>query len=126
MNNALRESAVHGFLEGGPKTLREAQDALASDRAFGNALAVISTVQAMARRGVITRTPGVKREKSRMVAVYALPGPTEEEALHDETLAFVRDIATNYDHEEDAHKRRGTCFVCDAEKLLAKLEGRAA
>lgn len=31
---------------------------------------------------------------------------------------FVRDIATNYDHDEDAHKYRTSCRVCEAQNLL--------
>lgn len=36
--------------------------------------------------------------------------------------AFVREIATGYDHDEDAHRHRnGACRVCNAEKLAAEL-----
>lgn len=55
------------------------------------------------------------------------PAPSpEEQALRDEVLAFVRDVATDYDHDESAHVHaNGACRRCNAEKLLAKLEGRA-
>jgi hypothetical protein len=42
------------------------------------------------------------------------------------TTAFVRDVATSYNHDESAHVyANGSCRRCNAEKLLAKLEGRA-
>ena len=41
---------------------------------------------------------------------------------YDRLVAFVNDIATNYDHDSDAHKYGTTCRVCEAEALLAYLE----
>jgi len=35
-----------------------------------------------------------------------------------ELIVFIRNIATNYDHDESAHKYGTNCRVCDAEKLL--------
>jgi hypothetical protein len=34
---------------------------------------------------------------------------------------FIKDIATNYDHDEDAHNHNTTCRVCEAELLLIRL-----
>lgn len=50
----------------------------------------------------------------------------QEETLRAEVFAFVRDVATSYDHDADGHKHGTYCRVCSAEKLLAKLEGRGA
>jgi hypothetical protein len=36
---------------------------------------------------------------------------------------FVRDINSNHDHDEDAHRYKTLCYVCEAEKLLPKKEG---
>lgn len=117
-----QEAIVLGALTSGAKTLRELQDALAPDAAFGTENAVISIVQSMARRGAIARTPSARRERWRSVAVYSLPAPTKEEALRAEVFAFVRDVATSYDHDESAHVHaNGACRRCNAEKLLAKL-----
>jgi len=41
--------------------------------------------------------------------------------LSTEIIQFIDDIATNYDHREDAHKYNTPCFVCDAEELVTKL-----
>jgi hypothetical protein len=44
----------------------------------------------------------------------------EEQIASAKARGFARDIATGYDHEEDAHKHKdGSCRVCNAEKLLA-------
>jgi hypothetical protein len=33
-------------------------------------------------------------------------------------MIFIRDVATNYDHDEDAHKYGTRCRKCEAAKLL--------
>jgi len=33
---------------------------------------------------------------------------------------FVRDVRDDYDHDEDAHKYRTICRMCEAEKLLPR------
>jgi hypothetical protein len=49
------------------------------------------------------------------------PPPAERAELDKKVFNFVRDLATNYDHREDAHRYGTSCFVCDAETLLAAL-----
>lgn len=39
-------------------------------------------------------------------------------------LDFVQEVATQYDHDQDAHKYGTRCRVCEAEKLIAAVEGR--
>lgn len=39
-------------------------------------------------------------------------------------LAFAKDVASNYDHDENAHKYGTSCRVCEAEKVIAKSQGR--
>ena len=119
-----QEAVVLGALTSGPRTLRELQDALSAHEAFGTENAVISIVQSMARRGAIARTPKARPEGRRTVAVFAVPGPTKEEALRTEVVVFLRELVGDYDHE-GGRCERGTCRTCNAEKLLAKLEGRA-
>ena len=38
-----------------------------------------------------------------------------------EIVQLIYSLATNYDHNEDAHKYNTRCFVCDAEELVTKL-----
>lgn len=38
-------------------------------------------------------------------------------------LDFARDVASNYDHDEDAHKYGTRCRECEAEKVISKAEG---
>lgn len=56
-------------------------------------------------------------------ALPAYIAAAEEMERQSEMLrAFVREIATGYDHDEDAHRHRnGACRVCNAEKLAAEL-----
>jgi hypothetical protein len=122
---AQREAAVLADLSGGQRTLREMQDTLSTNPIFGTRAAVISAVQSMARRGAIARTPDACQEGVRRVALYALPELTKEEALREEVLAFVRDLARNHEHDDGAHNdgNPGACARCKAEAILAKLEG---
>lgn len=46
---------------------------------------------------------------------------TITEKHHYDLYVFVRDVATNYDHEDDAHRYDTTCRMCDAEKLLEQM-----
>lgn len=41
-----------------------------------------------------------------------------------EIVEFVRDVATNWDHDGDAHRYGTSCRVCDAAALFKKLEPR--
>lgn len=43
------------------------------------------------------------------------------ERERDAARDFLRDVATNYDHDSDAHKYGTRCRVCEAEKLLSSL-----
>ena len=45
----------------------------------------------------------------------------EQEKVIEADAERFRDFATNYDHDEDSHRHRGTCWVCDAEQRLAAL-----
>lgn len=31
---------------------------------------------------------------------------------------FIRDLRDNHDHDEDAHRYKTYCYVCEAEKLI--------
>jgi len=35
---------------------------------------------------------------------------------------FARNIANNYDHDEDAHRHGTRCRICDAEEVLRETE----
>lgn len=52
------------------------------------------------------------------------PTETQPPPRHDafrRAKEFVRNMATNYDHDEDSHRYGHYCFVCDAEKLHVEL-----
>lgn len=115
-----QEAIVLGALTSGPRTLRELQDALASDAAFGTENAVISLVQSMARRGAITRTPKARQEGRRTVAVFAVPEPSKGARLRAEVYSFVGSLVTDYDHEAGLCDS-GRCRKCRAKDLLARL-----
>ena len=51
-------------------------------------------------------------------ASLAVDNATANAALR-KVMEFVRDVATNWDHDEDAHKYGTLCRVCEAEELLA-------
>lgn len=42
------------------------------------------------------------------------------DAAEAEILKFSHDIASNWDHDDDAHRYNTSCFVCMAEKMEAK------
>lgn len=52
------------------------------------------------------------------IAFYARPVLADTAQVPDEWLDFARDIATNYDCDNDAHKYGTPCRACSAEKLL--------
>lgn len=50
-------------------------------------------------------------------ARLAIDNATTNAALR-EVMEFVRDVATNYDHDSDAHRYGTPCRECGAQKLL--------
>lgn len=45
----------------------------------------------------------------------------DAKARTDQVREFIRDLATNYDHRDDAHHYGTSCYVCEAEELHKKL-----
>lgn len=57
--------------------------------------------------------------------IKRLGGGESTPALPAEVASFIRDLATNHDHREDAHRHGTSCHVCDAERLCARFGGRS-
>ena len=56
-------------------------------------------------------------ESNARFARLSVANATTNAALR-KVMEFVRDVATNYDHDEDAHKYHTPCRECGAKKLL--------
>ena len=50
-----------------------------------------------------------------------LPEDISNQDLVFEYQEFIKDILSNHDHDEDAHRYRNRCYVCDAEKLMRRV-----
>ncbi len=81
-----------------------------------------------ARDRAIGELVNTLQDRNDMARIFGLKIPLKKleekptgDPLSTEVLAFVRDIATNREHDGNP----GACARCKAEKLLAKLEGRA-
>lgn len=70
-----------------------------------------------------------KREKITQLAILDMYDEmlgliTKTKSDLDLLLKFAKDIASNYDHESDAHRYdNGACRVCKAVEIIAKVEG---
>ena len=49
-----------------------------------------------------------------------LPEAISNQDLIFEYQEFIEDIRSNHDHDEDAHRYRNKCYVCDAERLVGR------
>ena len=48
---------------------------------------------------------------------FSLPEKLDVD-LFVEYQKYIKDIQYNHDHDEDAHRYKTSCYVCDAEKLV--------